>query len=93
MDNNDAQLREQARNRSQEKIAFYTHFVSYVIVNAGLVTINLLVSPGNLWFYWPLLGWGIGLTMHGVITLAKGTSMIRGMEEREYQKIKRKQGR
>ena len=34
------------------------------IVNGGLLAINLLSSPGHWWFYWPMLGWGIGLAAH-----------------------------
>jgi hypothetical protein len=25
----------------------------------------MLTSRDHLWFYWPLLGWGIGVTAHG----------------------------
>ncbi len=93
MNNNDFELRRYARDRTQEKAAFYTHFIIYVLVNAGIVTLNLLISPGNLWFYWPLLAWGAGLLGHGVGTFAQNLRILKGMEEREYQKLKRKQGR
>ena len=40
----------------------------YGIVMTGLVVMNVLVNvTTNAWFYWfpfPLVGWGIGLTMH-----------------------------
>jgi 2TM domain-containing protein len=35
-----------------------------VLVNILLLVINLAVVPGFLWFFFPLMGWGIGLTMH-----------------------------
>ena len=35
-----------------------------VVVNCALVAINLLTSPHSLWFFWPLLGWGIGIVAH-----------------------------
>jgi hypothetical protein len=31
-----------------------------------LFLINITTSPDVLWFYWPLLGWGIGIVMHAV---------------------------
>jgi len=39
---------------------FYSHLWSYGIVNGAIFLIDLL-TPGPWWFYWPLLGWGIGL--------------------------------
>jgi len=38
--------------------------VIYALVNAMLVVINLLYSPNAIWFFYPLLGWGIGLSIH-----------------------------
>jgi hypothetical protein len=40
--------------------AFYIHASTFVLVNIGLFVINLLTG-GGWWFYWPLIGWGIGL--------------------------------
>lgn len=45
---------------------FYQHLQTYVLVNSFLFVLNLLTSPGDWWFYWPLLGWGIGLVSHAV---------------------------
>jgi hypothetical protein len=47
---------QRARQRVQQIKGFYTHLIIYVMVNTGLVLIDLLTSPGNFWFYWPLLG-------------------------------------
>jgi hypothetical protein len=43
---------------------FYIHATVYVWVNALLALINLVTSRGRIWFFWPLLGWGIGLAAH-----------------------------
>lgn len=47
---------------------FRTHATVYVVVNLALVTINtVLVTTTDADFWWfpfPLVGWGIGLTMH-----------------------------
>jgi hypothetical protein len=45
---------------------FFFHFAAYVLVNAILIAVNLLLTPDKLWFYWPLLGWGIGILAHGL---------------------------
>jgi hypothetical protein len=43
---------------------FYIHAAVYVLVNMLLIVINLVFVSGFLWFFFPLIGWGIGLTMH-----------------------------
>ena len=48
----------------EEKRGFIIHLIVYVLINIGLVILNLLVSPEAIWFFWPLIGWGIGITMH-----------------------------
>ena len=45
---------------------FFFHFSAYVLVNLILIAVNLLLTPDKLWFYWPLLGWGIGILAHGL---------------------------
>jgi hypothetical protein len=47
-----------------EDRGFRIHALTYAAVNILLLVINLATSPDDLWFYWPLLGWGIGLTGH-----------------------------
>lgn len=42
---------------------FRYHLLAYVVVNAILIAINLL-HPAHWWFFWPLIGWGIGLGAH-----------------------------
>lgn len=44
----------------------YIHAAQYAVVIPLLCIINLIANPARLWFYWPALGWGIGLLMHAV---------------------------
>lgn len=55
-----------ARKRVGEIKGFYGNLIAYVIVNIGLMVINLLTSPAYLWFFWPLFWWGIGVVFHGL---------------------------
>ena len=55
-----------ARKRVEEIKGFYGNLIAYIVVNIGLMVINLLTSPGYLWFFWPMLGWGIGVLFHGM---------------------------
>lgn len=52
------------------RVGFYIHLAAYVVVNALLVGVNLLTTPGRLWFFWPLLGWGTGLLAHALAAFA-----------------------
>jgi hypothetical protein len=55
-----------AKKRVEEIKGFYGNLVSYIVVNIGLMVLNLLTSPHHLWFFWPMFGWGIGLVFHGL---------------------------
>ena len=52
--------------RVKEMKEFYSNLISYILVNTMLLFINLKFSPDKLWFYWPLLWWGIGLVFYGI---------------------------
>lgn len=57
---------ENAKKRVKELKEFYSHLASYILVISFLCFINLQFSPEHIWFYWPMLGWGIGLFFHAV---------------------------
>lgn len=60
---NEDQHLAQARRRVKEKKKFYTHLTTYLAMGGFFFTLNVLTSPGNWWFYWPMLGWGIGVAI------------------------------
>jgi hypothetical protein len=47
----------------QQKMAFYSHLWSYLIITAVLLLTNIF-TPGPWWFQWAVLGWGIGMAFH-----------------------------
>lgn len=49
-----------------ETKGFLIHLAAYVAVNAVLIVINLTRDPSDIWFIWPLFGWGIGVGAHGL---------------------------
>ena len=57
----------QQRTPYERRVRLCIHTALFLIVNAGLTTMNLLRRPDHLWFYWPLCGWGLGLTLHAWI--------------------------
>jgi hypothetical protein len=57
---------QKAKERVEALRGFYIHLTVYVIVNLFLFLLNIITSPDVLWFYWPLLGWGIALFVHAL---------------------------
>lgn len=68
------------RLRARQKADLVRHVVTFVTVGAMLAALDVLTSPGDLWFYWPMGAWGIGLLLHfaDVYVMGEGT----GLEER-----------
>ena len=67
--------------------AFYLHLGQYALVIAGLAVINLMTSPGYLWFVWPAVGWGLGIAMHGLRVFDKVPFLNADWERREVEKV------
>lgn len=56
----------EAKDRVEEIKGFYIHLIIYIFVNFGLFLINYLTGTGTYWFFYPLIGWGIGVAAHYV---------------------------
>lgn len=82
---------ERARKRVEEIKGFYIHLLVYVLVNLGLFLVNILSSPHGLWFYWPLLGWGVGVVAHGISVFGLRGVLGPEWEERKIREIMDKQ--
>lgn len=58
-----------ARKRVKEMRGWYMSALSYAVVIPCVWVVNLLTG-GPLWAQWPTLGWGFGLTVHGLSVFA-----------------------
>jgi fatty acid desaturase len=71
-------LRAEAVTRLQQRQGFRRHALVFVLVNALLIAIWLatgITAGDGAWFPWPifpLIGWGIGLALHGWAVYGKG---------------------
>lgn len=59
LEGEDAVLRQQFE--SERKGKFWTDFLSYIGVNAGLIGIWFMTGAGYFWPGWVLAGWGVGV--------------------------------
>lgn len=75
-------------------MSFLGHFAIYAVVNVLLLGVNLLTSPETLWFYWALLGWGVGLATHGIVVFASdlGQKLLGRLEKGEMDRLRRDSG-
>jgi 2TM domain len=64
----------------EQKIGFVVHSICYVIVNTGLIFLNLSRSPGYKWFYWPLICWCFGLAMHFIFGVVLQNRFLKAKE-------------
>ncbi len=78
---------EKAAKRVEELKGFYGNLISYCIFIPFLIFINFQTSPKYHWFWWPTLGWGIGVISHGIKTFGIGTDW----EERQIKKYMEKE--
>ena len=76
-----------ARRQVRGLRSFYKHLVVFAVVSAGLAAINLIASPARLWFYWPVLGWGVWLVLHAFATFARGRWLGADWEERKIKQF------
>ena len=71
----------EAQKHVRARRGLYVHALVYLVVNAALFTLDAL-TPGGWWFYWPLIGWGIGLTINAVVVLGEETLFGAAWERR-----------
>lgn len=77
---------DRASRRVKEIKEFYGSLISYCIVIPVLVFINFRTFSEFQWFWFPMLGWGLGLLFHGLKVFGYGSSW----EERKIQEILKK---
>lgn len=76
-----------AQKQVEELKGFYGHLASYIVVNTGLIVLNLATSPHQIWFIWPLVGWGIGLAFHAMRVFNFSPFFGKDWEERKIREF------
>jgi hypothetical protein len=87
---NDDPLLQRARKRVKLKMGFAVHLLVYLLVNGGLA---LLALAQGRWWGWqagPLLGWGLGLAIHGVVTFVnlQGDGLRERLLDQEVKRLR-----
>lgn len=57
---------EASQKRAKRRSRFIRfHLIPYLAVSVFLVLLNLFTTPRSLWSVYPLLGWGLGVSIDG----------------------------
>lgn len=83
-----------ARKRAGAKLGWYSHAAVYVLVNLFLFSLSEYGFGSRRWSLAPLLGWGLGLALHGVavFVLGSGSGLRERMVQKEREKLQRERG-
>ena len=83
---------ENAKKRVKELRDFYRNLLTYVGVNVVLIIINLVTSPGTLWFYWVTVFWGLAILLHASkVFILKGKFLGKEWEDRKIKELMEKE--
>jgi hypothetical protein len=81
-----------AKSRVKELKDFYRNLLTYAGVNILLIIINLVTSPGSLWFYWVTIFWGIGIVVHASkVFILKDKFLGKEWEEKKIKEMMEKE--
>ena len=80
---------EQKFIRAKKKVeilkGFYSNLLAYCLVIPFLIFINLMTSPHHLWFWYPMIGWGIGIVFHAFGVFNKTSFFGTNWEDKKIQ--------
>ena len=77
--------------RAKKKVdnikGFYANLLSYCLVIPFLFFINYMTSPGHWWFWYPMLGWGVGIAFHAYGVFGHNLIFGRDWKERKIKEL------
>jgi hypothetical protein len=76
-----------AREQVNKIKGFYANLIMYCIVIPFLIYINLTFSPQFYWFWFPMFGWGMGLTFHAMDTYSYNPFLGRDWEDKKIKEL------
>jgi 2TM domain len=83
---------EEARRYVRRKRIFYTVLAVWIALSLMWFAIDLADDSSSFWFYWPMLGTGIGVAITGIVLLGIGGLFGTEWERREIDRYLRRRG-
>ena len=84
--------REDARRYVRRKRILYTIVGIWLALSLMWFTIDLLDDSSSFWFYWPMLGTGIGVAVTAIVLLGIGGLFGADWERRQIDAYLRRRG-
>ncbi|MDP3618434.1 MAG: 2TM domain-containing protein [Ramlibacter sp.] len=80
-----------AHKRAAAKLGWYFHLAIYILVNSFLFALAYFGLRSRPWSVYPLLGWGLGLALHGasVFLIGKGSNLREKLVQQERDRLQR----
>ena len=84
-----------ARKRAGATLGWYFHAAVYLTVNLFLLAMSEYGWGQRNWSLKPMLGWGLGLVLHGISVwlLGPGGDLRERMVQKERERLQREQER
>jgi hypothetical protein len=85
------ELERLAHKRARAKLGWYSHAALYLLVNLFLFLVSSQGFGQRHWSVFPLLGWGLGLALHGVsvFLLGNGSGLRERLVQKERERLQR----
>jgi hypothetical protein len=85
------ELERLAHKRAGAKLGWYVHAAVYVVVNLVIFALSSHGFGSRPWSVFPLLGWGLGLALHGIsaFMLGAGGELRERLVDRERDRLQR----
>ena len=85
--------REEARRYVRRKRILYTVVAIWLALSLMWFAIDMAADSSSWWFYWPMLGTGIGVAITAIVLLGIGGLFGVDWERREIDEYLRRQGK
>ena len=76
-----------AKKKAREIRSFYINLLCYCIVIPTLIVINLYFTPELHWFYFSMIGWGMGLLFQAISTFGWNPFFGKNWENRKLKQF------
>jgi 2TM domain len=82
----------EARRHVRRKRIFYIVLGIWIALSLMWFAIDMADDSSSVWFYWPMLGTGLGVAITGIVLLGVGGLFGVEWERREIDKYLRRRG-
>lgn len=80
-----------AKKRVEQLKGFYGNVAAYFSIVPAMVFVNYMTDWSFQWFWIPLLGWGVGIAIHGFMVFGKDKILGKNWEENKIKELMEKE--